>query len=315
VETIPQRTFLDLAKELGPPSSMMPWCCQTQKFAPFSKYLNENFPDGVLSIEGLRRFESGKRMGYQRISQNPAIPKKKTVCPILNWTALDVWLYILWKKLPYNPVYKYGYDRIGCWVCPHKGISSFSMMEKTHPKLLGEWNEFLFSYASCSGKDEQWVSEGKWRMRREPYEKNSLNAKKLCGQDNSLLYEMKDNSNLNKIKEFLKVFGKPRGNQNISVIQGMGIQISIIGHNLRVSCLNDSTVKLFEKQLMKGMNCVGCGACVGACKALKVENRQLTIDENECTHCLKCVSSKYLRMGCIALNYGKKRQVWKEQPN
>ncbi|MDH5788447.1 MAG: phosphoadenosine phosphosulfate reductase family protein, partial [Candidatus Bathyarchaeota archaeon] len=170
-EILPEKNFFDLAKELGPPSSMMPWCCQTQKFAPFNKYLNANYPKGILSIEGLRRFESGKRMNYKRISQNRAIPRKKSVCPILNWTSLDVWLYILWKKIPFNPVYEFGYDRIGCWACPHKGMPSFRMMEHTHPRLLGNWNEFLLSYASSNGKDKEWVLNGKWRLRHEPYEK------------------------------------------------------------------------------------------------------------------------------------------------
>jgi phosphoadenosine phosphosulfate reductase len=315
VEIHPERSFLDLAKELGPPSSMMPWCCQTQKFAPFNRYLNENYPDGVFSVEGLRKFESWKRMNYRRISQNRTIPRKKAVCPILNWTALDVWLYIFWKKIPFNSVYEYGYDRIGCWACPHKGMKSFRMMENTHPRLLVKWNRFLLDYASGNGKDKEWVLSGKWRLRREPYERISLHSKRLCGDDDSLLYDIKGDSSLSRAKEFMKVFGESKGLANIKVIRGRGIQISIIGSSLRMTCARKSMVKIFEKQLLKAMNCIACGACVGVCEALKVRDKQLTIDEKTCTHCLRCTSSKYLRMSCIALNYRKKRFGWQPSPS
>jgi phosphoadenosine phosphosulfate reductase len=312
IEIFPEHSFLDLAKKLGPPSSMMPWCCQTQKFAPFSKYLNEHYPKGVISIEGLRRFESEKRMNYKRISVNRAIPRKKAVCPILNWTMLDVWLYIFWKKLPFNPIYNYGYERIGCWACPHKSMSSFKLMEKTHSELLNKWYSFLQDYAFKNGKDKEWVLKGNWRFRREAYEKIPIHSKRLCGADNVALYEIKDRAALARAKEFVKIFGEVKSAKNIQIVQGQGIQISIIGSNVRISAQETSMVKKFEKQLLRAMNCIACGACVGVCKALKVRNKMLTIDEKRCTHCLKCVTSKYLRMSCIALNYKKKRFVWRE---
>jgi phosphoadenosine phosphosulfate reductase len=313
VEIFPERTFWDLAKELGPPSSMMPWCCQTLKFAPFNKYLNEHYPKGVLSVEGLRRFESEKRMDYKRISGNRAIPRKKAICPILNWTMLDVWLYIFWKKIPFNPIYKYGYERIGCWACPHKTILSFKMMEKTHPTLLNKWYKFLLDYASKNGKDTEWVYGGNWRFRREAYEKIPVHSKRLCGTDNSLLYEIKDDATLRKVKEFMKIFGEVKKTKDILLVRGRDIQISVIGSSLRVATQDVSLIKKFEKQLSRSINCIACGACVGACKALKVKDKMLTIDETTCTHCLRCVSSKYLRMSCIALNYKKRRIVWKDR--
>jgi len=312
VEIFPERDFFDIGKELGPPSSMMPWCCQTQKFAPFNKYVNEHYPYGVLSVEGLRRFESEKRMKYKRISANRAIPKKKTVCPILNWTTLDVWLYTFWKDIPINPIYTYGYERIGCWACPHKSMSSFKLMEETHPKLVKKWYDFLLDYASRNGKDKEWVSGGNWRFRREAYEKIPLHSKRLCGTDNSLLYEIRDKSVLDKVKEFMKIFGKVRKSKDAQLILGKRIQISIIGSRLRVSSQDANMIKKFEKQLLRAINCVGCGACVGACEALQVKDGTLIIDEKICSHCLRCISSKYLRMSCIALNYRKKRYVWKD---
>lgn len=312
VEILPERTFLDLAKELGPPSTMMPWCCQTQKFAPFNRYLNEHYPNGVLSVEGLRKYESEKRKNYERVSANRAIPKKIAVCPILNWTTLDVWLYSLWKEIPINPLYKYGSERIGCWVCPHMRMTEIKFIQRKHPELLEKWYSFLFDYASRNGKDKEWVYGGNWRFRREAYEKIPIHSRRVCSIDDSFMFEIKDDSALRRVKELMKIFGKMREVGDILLILGKNIQISIIGSNIRVSSKDKLIIKRFEKQLLKAINCVGCGACVGICKALEVKNGLLTIDEKICTHCLKCTTSKYLRMSCIALNYKKKRYVWKD---
>ena len=312
VEILPERTFLDLAKELGPPSTMMPWCCQTQKFAPFNKYLNEHYSNGVLSVEGLRRYESEKRRNYKRVSANRAIPKKKAVCPILNWTTLDVWLYTLWKKIPINPLYKYGFERIGCWVCPHKRMTEIKLIQRKHPELIEKWYSFLFDYASKNGKDKEWVYGGNWRFRREAYEKIPIHSRRVCSTDDSFVFEIKDDSALCRVKEFMKIFGEVKDVKHILLILRRNIQISIIGSNIRVSFKDKLMIKKFEKQLSKAINCVGCGACVGVCEALKVKDGSLTVDEKLCTHCLKCTTSKYLRMSCVALNYRKKRYVWKD---
>lgn len=313
IEIFPEHAFLDLCKELGPPSAFMPWCCQTQKFAPFNKYLNENFPKGVLSVEGLRRFESQKRMDYKRVSANRAIHRKKSVCPILDWTTLDVWLYTLWKKIPINPMYEFGYDRIGCWACPHRPLTLFKLSEKTHPKLIKIWHDFLLNYASHNGKDDEWVYRGHWRVRREAYVKTPLYSRKPCNTDNSLVYEINDALTLNRVKEFMKIFGKvieSKRLSNVRLIRGQDVQISIIGPNVRVSFQDKGKLRKLEKQLSRAINCVSCGACIGACEALRIKDDAISIDENKCTHCLRCVSGKYLRMSCVALNYKKERRVW-----
>lgn len=314
VEIFPERTFLDLAKELGPPSRLLHWCCYTQKFGPFNRYLNENYPDGVLSVEGLRRFESEKRMNYERISVNRAIPKKIAICPILDWTTLDVWLYTIWKKIPINPSYKHGFDRIGCWACPYKKMSEIMLIKKMHPELIDQWYSFLLDYASKNGKDESWVYDGKWRIRCEGYEKIPRYSRSICSVDTSCsrLFEIKDSSIMKRVKEFMKIFGEVREVDGFLMIREKDINISITKTLVKVSSKEKSILKKFEKQLSKAINCVGCGACVGVCEALKVEDNELKIDENLCKHCLRCTTSKYLRMSCIALNYKKKRYVWKD---
>ena len=38
--------------------------------------------------------------------------------PIREWRAADVWAYIWWKGLDYNPLYEEDFERIGCYLCP-----------------------------------------------------------------------------------------------------------------------------------------------------------------------------------------------------
>ncbi len=40
------------------------------------------------------------------------------VNPIIDFTRSDVWQYINDRKIPYNPMYDMGYDRVGCIGCP-----------------------------------------------------------------------------------------------------------------------------------------------------------------------------------------------------
>lgn len=40
------------------------------------------------------------------------------VNPIIDWTFSDVWQFINEYKIPYNPLYDMGYERVGCIGCP-----------------------------------------------------------------------------------------------------------------------------------------------------------------------------------------------------
>jgi len=320
IELLPEHDYFDLCLELGPPSCFMPWCCQTQKFAPLSRYINQHYPKGVVSIEGLTRFESRQRMKYNRISSNKAMPEKIAVSPILNWSAFEVWLYMLWKKVPINPLYQHGFKRVGCWICPHKNLSDFRLTEQLHPELMRKWHNFIFDYARKMKKDSAWVLEGKWRCRREAYNLICLHKKIRvdCSQENSSIYEVSDNQNLSQLIEYLKVFGNPVevGNSSespkIYCIKGKDITILFVGKKIHVTSNERRMRRIFERQLLKAFNCIKCGTCMGTCKAIRVENKRFSIDSDLCKNCLKCTSSKYLRMGCIALNYKRNRFTWNE---
>lgn len=67
-----------------------------------------------------------------------------------------------------------------------------------------------------------------------------------------------------------------------------------------------------DLQLLKAMNCVGCGGCVGSCPfgAIELLDGRFHIDSQRCIQCRECVGSRSSHRGCIALSFGLRRKVF-----
>lgn len=304
LETKPHFNFFELCEQLGPPSRFMKWCCKTQKFAPLNELIEREYPEGVLVVSGLRKAESRLRMNLKRIQRNEKIPKQLLTFPIIDWSSLHVWLYLLWKRIPYCSVYEHGFSRIGCWTCPEKSLRKAKIIERSYPELMKKLYMFLERYAEENGYDRDWVYDGKWRLRATKYSRITACSSKLCSRSDEILYVLKETEIVDRAKEFLKIFGEAHETKSMTMIIGSDIEISIIGNNIRAVFLQPQMKKLFERQLEKAFNCVGCGACVGSCKqnALTIINGEIKI-AGSCNHCLECIRPKGLRMGCVSLNY------------
>lgn len=117
------QNFMDVASDIGPPARMMRWCCSMFKTGPITRVLNKLYNEKhILTFYGIRKCESVSRSKYDRIAsnnENVKIQKQTVASPIFFWIDLDVWLYILAKKLDFNDAYRLGYNRVGCWCCPN----------------------------------------------------------------------------------------------------------------------------------------------------------------------------------------------------
>jgi len=158
IDTVRAETkFFSLCPCMGFPTPGNRWCCKTQKFKPFEQYIRTHFGERkILVFEGTRRWESIHRLGEPAKREHWQICNQISVHPMLDWTAMDVWIYTWRHKLPINEIYNY-YDRAGCWPCPFGLVYRIFLMEYTHPKFF----EFLksigaiprfrnFSVKSCS---------------------------------------------------------------------------------------------------------------------------------------------------------------------
>jgi len=337
-----KNAFLDLCQKLGPPSRMMRWCCSTQKAGPINEYYTQ-FQKGILSFDGIRRSESRLRADYPREKDNTKLIKQFSAYPIIDWNDFEVWLYILWRDLPMNTLYQWGFARIGCWGCPNNGRFDSFLLYKTHPELAIQWYNFLKKYwgKSPSNYEVDWITDGAWKKRRVKYDNEDIGLNYLEDESFEEVNGATDENfamtqpclNNNEyiisfrrppepvITEFLSVFGtlqeKKIGGLNFWEIEGPKINIKYFSnkHQLKFVIKSDENSIRFQqfiiKQINKAFNCIACGACVGSCPsgAIYIYEKKFKIDKKKCKHCLICCTSRYLSMSCVALHYLAKRKL------
>jgi len=152
-----ERNFFSLCPSMGFPLPGNRWCCKTQKFEPFRQYLQTHFGEKkVLVFEATRRWESIHRLGEPAKREHWQICNQISVYPMLDWTAMDVWIYTWKHRLPVNEIYDY-YDRGGCWPCPFGLVYRILLMKYTHPRFFDFLNRMgaiprfrSFSVKSCT---------------------------------------------------------------------------------------------------------------------------------------------------------------------
>jgi phosphoadenosine phosphosulfate reductase len=186
----PQNDFYELCEELGIPSRVMRWCCSTQKATPINRFYAQ-IGKNMLSFDGIRKAESKLRSEYPREKDNTKLVKQLSVYPILEWNELEVWLYILWQKIPYNPLYDEGFSRIGCWCCPNNSMFDAFLFCEVYPNEANVWFRKIDSYrdqqsekisnesepGSASPYDVNWLLDGAWKGRRVKYHDTLLAEK------------------------------------------------------------------------------------------------------------------------------------------
>lgn len=71
-----------------------------------------------------------KRMLFETCSL-----KATRVCnPIVDWTDKDVWYFLNDAKIPTNPLYQCGFNRVGCIGCPMDGTKGRYFEFARYPK-------------------------------------------------------------------------------------------------------------------------------------------------------------------------------------
>ncbi len=153
---------------VGPPARDFRWCCKVVKFSPTARLVKRLFPGGAVALVGQRKYESSLRAKSPRVWRNKWFPKGIAASPILEWTALEIWLYIFWRRLLPNKLYYEGFDRLGCWLCPAAEMGEYELASRVEPRLYSEWIGKLRGYARLKGYPEEWVEYGLWRWLEPP---------------------------------------------------------------------------------------------------------------------------------------------------
>ena len=137
-----------------PPTRLVRYCCAI---------LKEQGGKGRFITTGVRWAESANRKNsrgiYERNHDKPEkriilnndnddkrqlfescrLQGKRTVNPIIDWTDSEVWDFLHDAKVPVNPLYGCGFDRVGCIGCPLAGTAGRQKEFAVYPTYQGAY--------------------------------------------------------------------------------------------------------------------------------------------------------------------------------
>ena len=319
------KDFMQLCKQLGPPSRVMRWCCTIFKTGAIQRKIQTLFKNQkrILTFYGIRRSESASRDKYDRDSDSPKIAVQRTVSPIIDWLDFDVWLYLLTSGNDFNSAYRLGYTRVGCWCCPNNGSWSEFLSKIYMPEQYDKWRMFLIEFARSIGKDdaEDYVRDGKWKARQGgnglDYAKTTILTFEPCAmQENTINFELQ-RSISEELYELFKPFGyinKSLGNERLGEVfvtdKDGKLLLKLTGKigqkTLKVSILDkkagrSNSIRQVEDrikcQITKYQMCMGCLACESICRfnAIEIQTDQsglksYKINDDKCIRCTHCIT-------------------------
>ncbi|MGL6098033.1 MAG: phosphoadenosine phosphosulfate reductase family protein, partial [Fusobacteriaceae bacterium] len=144
----------------NPPEGFFPWvektgiipnrftraCCGIFKEGNIGKFLDDD--KKTLQVFGIRKDESLARSSYEQVMINTKWNKKqksnwKFYCPIVDFNDMDVWSYIIKNEIAFNNIYKFGYSRCGCTVCPFRSDYELKLNECFLPTYDKKWKTLI----------------------------------------------------------------------------------------------------------------------------------------------------------------------------
>lgn len=318
--------FWNNLPSFGPPAKDFRWCCKICKLAPINSVMEECGNNKCLTIDGKRRFESFTRSRIAPKEENPFIPGQVSVFPIRNWRAIEVWLYIYYRKLEYNPLYDEGFERVGCWLCPAELGAEYHRFSMLHPELFERWNRYLSDWAHENGLDDTYIKHGLWRWKTLPpkmirlaeelninirpsIRKQEFNITKTGGVSPCRTggYSIEGKITgllLCDVQNIANILGTNIFSEDLGVLlinSGKGnVKIFSSGHISVNARSKEDALDLFEntaKQLTRAKKCTKCGVCLKICSANAIVLEPELRISNKCTGCGEC--TKY----CVAAKY------------
>lgn len=172
-ERISMWTLIPL--KLMPPTRTMRYCCEVLK----EQGGKDRFiTTGVRWSESVKRknnrgiYEAGRNIilnndndDKRTLFESCSVKSKRVCNPIIDWDDKDVWMFLKEYKVETNPLYKCGFNRIGCIGCPMSNkngrYKQFSMFPTYKTSYINSFDRLL-EYRKTNGyeSNEQWGRTG-----------------------------------------------------------------------------------------------------------------------------------------------------------
>lgn len=290
---------IEFWKLFGVPSRLHRWCCSVYKMLPTIKFIKSLDNSKILFFDGIRSDESIRRSKLSVITHGKNF-RQINAHPILNWTLIYVWLYILERNLEFNPLYRIGIDRLGCIVCPFASEYGDNIIRIRFSDEAKPYLDLVNEYAKKKGVEdiETFISDGNWKIRAsgENYFENYIYPIGNTGRK----YLIK--SSLDRFIQWLRVLGDIEVRDGKIIVDFCGSKSTIEYTEcgdliINILELNRQFISAVKNVANKSAYCVSCGVCEITCpnNAIKLTNGYVYI--NNCAHCHKCL--KVSDRGCL----------------
>lgn len=188
-----------------PPTRRARYCCA---------YLKEGFGKNRHILTGVRWAESSSRKNNRgiyetvnrdrdkriilnndnddrrRLMERCQLKAKTITNPIVDWEDSDIWEYIESEHIEINPLYKCGFDRVGCIGCPMAGKKrqrEFSFFPKYKMAYLKAFERMIEERVKDGlGVSESWSTPEKvfsWWMEEKEMDTQQISLKDVYGDE------------------------------------------------------------------------------------------------------------------------------------
>lgn len=301
----------------GPPARKVRWCCTVHKTAPVINMLSDKFANGKLRcvmITGVRGDESVSRSGYDEMSMGKKMAGQYSFHPILEWSSAEIYLYIYSQGLLLNDAYKYGFNRVGCIMCPNSSEKHEYIKRQCFPELVDEYCERITqnSAKDLSGDNAKiFLETGGWKSRLSGRELKFSEEDRFQLNETPAYLKFSVNK-LNPVwKTWYKTMGIIEENSGEIMLEYNGVWHKCResedknGGLIEIENLGNSKnsiefIFLFKSVLAKSQYCIFCKTCVAECphRNISMSDGKITISDK----CIKCHECLKILSGCLYYN-------------
>lgn len=303
---------LESWKTFGPPSRRVRWCCNVLKTAPVMTLLRNEFnATKIVMLTGVRAEESLQRSNYEEFSIGKKVSGQYSFHPILDWNTPEVYMYIYKNGLVFNNAYKWGFNRVGCLVCPN---SSGKHEYLKRVCCEAEIDTYLDIIANTTTKDlsgqnrESFLANGGWKMRTTGHEL-TVTKRFIEFDETKTAYKIELNKYLPKWKEWYSAIGdlaqinksefelEYNGKYYKALLKEEKGRFTFTVNVSRTSKDIVDFIHYLRAVFIKTYYCIGCGDCVVECPFNNITQKHGEVFMGD--HCTKCKACLKMNNGCI----------------